>query len=83
MQKVPIFRIANGADLMLPGIIINDDKGIKVLYDLFFLQNFALSLLAIGKIVKINGVKSSVSDPGFFLPDPNPKHWKKVKVHYI
>ena len=68
MQKVPIFRIANGADLMLPGIIINDDKGIKVLYDLFFLQNFALRLLAIGKIVKINGVKSSVSDPGFFSP---------------
>jgi hypothetical protein len=29
-QVVSVSRIANGADLMLPGIIINDDKGIKV-----------------------------------------------------
>ena len=70
---------------MLPGIIINDDKGIKVLYDLFFLQNFALSLLAIGKIVKINGVKSSVSDPGFFSPGSESETLEKSKssLHLI
>ena len=26
-------RIANGADLMLPGVIINDEKGIKAYCD--------------------------------------------------